>query len=101
MNDIKRSEITEVIYEDVTLMTETVEMDRGERVEMMVDIYESADTERHHDLRTNTERHQPLQHTGNIIHLIHIITERQKYCSISCVFLSYFGLFCLNRLNIL
>ncbi|XP_048037674.1 uncharacterized protein si:ch211-193e13.5 [Megalobrama amblycephala] len=65
MYDIKRSEITEVIYDDV-MMTETVEMDRGERVEMMVDIYESADTVRHHDLRTNTERHQPLQHTGSV-----------------------------------
>ncbi|XDV53937.1 hypothetical protein PO909_022329, partial [Leuciscus waleckii] len=66
MNNIKRSEITEVIYDDVMLMTETVEMDRGERVEMMVDIYESADTERHYDLWTNTERHQPLQHTGSV-----------------------------------
>jgi len=75
MNDIKRSEITEEIYDDVMLMTETVEMDRGERVEMMVDIYDSADTERHLDLRTNTERHPPLQHTGNVIHLIHI-TDR-------------------------
>jgi len=65
MNDIKRSEITEEIYDDVMLMTETVEMDRGERVEMMVDIYDSADT----------ERHPPLQHTGNVIHLIHI-TDR-------------------------
>ncbi|XP_056109218.1 uncharacterized protein LOC130087052 [Rhinichthys klamathensis goyatoka] len=66
MNDVKRSEITEVIYDDVMLMSETVEMDRGERVEMMVDIYDSADTVRHHDLRTNTERHQPLQHTGSV-----------------------------------
>ncbi|KAG1970849.1 CD209 antigen-like protein C [Pimephales promelas] len=65
MNDIKRSEITEVIYDDVMLMTDTVEMDQGERVEMMVDIYDSADT-RHLDLRTNTERHQPLQHTGSV-----------------------------------
>ncbi|CAM4730504.1 unnamed protein product [Leuciscus chuanchicus] len=64
MNNIKRSEITEDIYEDVTLMTEPVKMDRGERVEMMVD--ESADTERHYDLWTNTERHQPLQHTGSV-----------------------------------
>ncbi|XP_067254274.1 T-cell surface glycoprotein YE1/48-like isoform X2 [Chanodichthys erythropterus] len=64
MYDIKTSEMTEVIYDDV-MMTETVEMDRGERVEMMVDIYESADV-RHHDLRTNTERHQPLQHTGSV-----------------------------------
>ncbi|XP_067290332.1 CD209 antigen-like protein C [Pseudorasbora parva] len=46
-------------------MTETVEMDRRERVEKM-DIYESADTVRHYDLRTNTERHLPLQHTGSV-----------------------------------
>lgn len=66
MNNIKTSEMTEVIYDDV-MMSETVEMDRGERVEMMVDIYESADTVKHHDLRTNTERHQSLQHRGNVL----------------------------------
>ncbi len=46
--------------------TETVEMDRGERVEMKVDIYDSADTVRSHDLRTHAERRQTLQHTGVI-----------------------------------
>uniref|UniRef100_A0A673NAU8 Si:ch211-193e13.5 n=1 Tax=Sinocyclocheilus rhinocerous TaxID=307959 RepID=A0A673NAU8_9TELE len=50
----------------VIMRTETVEMDRGERVEMMVAIYDSADTVRHHDLRTHAERRQPLQHTGSV-----------------------------------
>ncbi|XP_016102671.1 CD209 antigen-like protein E [Sinocyclocheilus grahami] len=48
------------------MRTETMEMDRGERVEMMVAIYDSADTVRHHDLRTHAERRQPLQHTGSV-----------------------------------
>ncbi|XP_026128805.1 asialoglycoprotein receptor 1-like [Carassius auratus] len=48
------------------MRTQTVEMDRGERVEMMVAIYDSADTERHHDLRTHADRQQPLQHTGSV-----------------------------------
>uniref|UniRef100_A0A9J8DLA3 C-type lectin domain-containing protein n=1 Tax=Cyprinus carpio carpio TaxID=630221 RepID=A0A9J8DLA3_CYPCA len=48
------------------MRTENVEMDRGERVEMVVAIYDSADTVRHHDLRTHTERRQPLQHTGSV-----------------------------------
>uniref|UniRef100_A0A8C2DFM5 C-type lectin domain-containing protein n=1 Tax=Cyprinus carpio TaxID=7962 RepID=A0A8C2DFM5_CYPCA len=47
------------------LRKHNVEMDRGERVEMVVAIYDSADTVRHHDLRTHTERRQPLQHTGS------------------------------------
>uniref|UniRef100_A0A672NPA1 CD209 antigen-like protein E n=1 Tax=Sinocyclocheilus grahami TaxID=75366 RepID=A0A672NPA1_SINGR len=50
----------------VIMRTETMEMDRGERVEMMVAIYDSADTVRHHDLRTHAERRQPLQHTGSV-----------------------------------
>lgn len=41
------------IYEDVD----------GERVEMMVNIYESADCVTDHDFQTNTQ--QPLQQTGN------------------------------------
>jgi len=100
MNDIKRSEITEVIYDDVMLMTDTVEMDRGERVEMMVDIYDSADT-RHLDLRTNTERHQPLQHTGNVIHLKHIMTDRGIVVSLAffSVALVYFFKQSLHSLN--
>ncbi|XP_042587917.1 CD209 antigen-like protein B [Cyprinus carpio] len=48
------------------MRTENVEMDRGERVEMVVAIYDSADTVRHHDLRTHAERRQPLQHTGSV-----------------------------------
>uniref|UniRef100_A0A8C1IRS3 C-type lectin domain-containing protein n=1 Tax=Cyprinus carpio TaxID=7962 RepID=A0A8C1IRS3_CYPCA len=47
------------------LRKHNVEMDRGERVEMVVAIYDSADTVRHHDLRTHAERRQPLQHTGS------------------------------------
>ncbi|XP_058644376.1 CD209 antigen-like isoform X1 [Onychostoma macrolepis] len=62
MYNAERSEITHVIYDDVM----TRKGDRGESVEMMVDIYESVDTVRHHDLRTHTEKHQPLQHTGSV-----------------------------------
>lgn len=60
--------MTYVIYEEVEL----IEIHRGQSVEMMVDIHESADTVRRHDLKTNTETQQPLQHTGtHIIQLIH------------------------------
>ncbi|XP_073770554.1 uncharacterized protein [Danio rerio] len=59
-NNTERSEMTDVIHEDM----EMNEMDR-ERVET-VDIHESTDTVRRHDLKTNTETQQPLQHTGNI-----------------------------------
>jgi len=102
MNDIKRSEITEEIYDDVMLMTDTVEMDRGERVEMMVDIYDSADTERHLDLRTNTERHPPLQHTGNVIHLKHIMTDKGIVVSLaffSVALVYFFIFFTFSKLN--
>ncbi|XP_073770545.1 uncharacterized protein isoform X2 [Danio rerio] len=61
-NNTKRSEMTDGIYEEV----EIIEIQRGQSVEMMVDIYESADTVRRHDLKTNTETQQPLQHTGSV-----------------------------------
>ncbi|XP_056323435.1 C-type lectin domain family 12 member B-like [Danio aesculapii] len=55
--------MTDVIYEEV----EMNDIHRGESVEIMVDIYESADTVRCHDLKTNTETQQRrLQHTGSI-----------------------------------
>ncbi|XP_050976829.1 CD209 antigen [Labeo rohita] len=47
------------------MRTETVEMDRGERVEMVVAIYDSADTVRRRDFGTHAERQQPLQHIGS------------------------------------
>ncbi|XP_056593373.1 asialoglycoprotein receptor 1-like [Triplophysa dalaica] len=59
MFDCKRSEMSEVIYDNVTL-------NRGERIEMMVDIYESSDFLRNHEVMINTERHQELQHTGSV-----------------------------------
>ncbi|KAI2660011.1 hypothetical protein H4Q32_022604 [Labeo rohita] len=40
-------------------------MDRGERVEMVVAIYDSADTVRRRDFGTHAERQQPLQHIGS------------------------------------
>ncbi len=82
MYNTERSEITHVIYDDVMMRNE----DRGERVEMKVDIYDSVDAVRHHDLRTHAERHQTLQHTGsNVIYLIHR-TVRQNCCFISYCF---------------
>ncbi|XP_073730766.1 uncharacterized protein [Misgurnus anguillicaudatus] len=38
---------------------------KSERVEMTVDIYESADTVRDHDLKTDINTQQPPQHTGS------------------------------------
>ncbi|XP_026106457.1 oxidized low-density lipoprotein receptor 1-like [Carassius auratus] len=55
--------MSDTIYDDVT-WTETEGMKR-ERVEMTVDIYESADYVRDHDFRTETNTHQPLQRTGS------------------------------------
>ncbi|XP_026103833.1 C-type lectin domain family 4 member F-like [Carassius auratus] len=44
--------------------TETEGM-KGERIEMMVDIYESADHVRDYDFKTETNTHKPLQRTGS------------------------------------
>ncbi|XP_026104075.1 asialoglycoprotein receptor 1-like [Carassius auratus] len=44
--------------------TETEGMKR-ERIEMMVDIYESADHVRDYDFKTETNTHKPLQRTGS------------------------------------
>ncbi|XP_052423973.1 C-type lectin domain family 4 member E isoform X4 [Carassius gibelio] len=38
---------------------------KGERIEMMVDIYESADQVRDYDFKTETNTHKPLQRTGS------------------------------------
>uniref|UniRef100_A0A9J7ZT32 C-type lectin domain-containing protein n=2 Tax=Cyprinus carpio TaxID=7962 RepID=A0A9J7ZT32_CYPCA len=62
MYNTERSEIAHVIYDNVMTWTE----EREERVEMMIDIYESLDPVSHHDLRTHTEKHQTLQHTGSV-----------------------------------
>ncbi|XP_073770548.1 uncharacterized protein isoform X5 [Danio rerio] len=70
-NNTKRSEMTDGIYEEV----EIIEIQRGQSVEMMVDIYESADTVRRHDLKTNTETQQPLQHTVLSIQRKHLLTH--------------------------
>ncbi|XP_051766291.1 CD209 antigen-like protein E isoform X2 [Ctenopharyngodon idella] len=51
------------IYDNV-IRTESAGMNR-ERVEMTVEIYESADCVRDHDFRTETNTHQPLQRTGS------------------------------------
>ncbi|XP_016358506.1 CD209 antigen-like protein C [Sinocyclocheilus anshuiensis] len=55
--------MSDTIYDNV-IRTETEGMKR-ERVEMMVDIYERVDHVRDHDFRTETNTHQPLQHTGS------------------------------------
>uniref|UniRef100_A0A673HN71 C-type lectin domain-containing protein n=1 Tax=Sinocyclocheilus rhinocerous TaxID=307959 RepID=A0A673HN71_9TELE len=57
------AEMSDTIYDNV-IRTETEGMKR-ERVEIMVDIYESVDHVRDHDFRTETNTHQPLQHTGS------------------------------------
>ncbi|KAK2871202.1 hypothetical protein Q8A67_023729 [Cirrhinus molitorella] len=51
------------IYDDV-IGTETEEMKR-EKVEMSVEIYESADHVRDHDISTEANTHQPPQQTGS------------------------------------
>ncbi len=58
--------MSDAIYDDVIRVEE---MKRG-RVEMTVDIYESADCVRDHDFTTKTNTLQPLQHTGNHMHLL-------------------------------
>uniref|UniRef100_A0A8C1IBZ6 C-type lectin domain-containing protein n=1 Tax=Cyprinus carpio TaxID=7962 RepID=A0A8C1IBZ6_CYPCA len=50
--------MSDAIYDDV-IRTES------ERAEMVVDIYGCADCVRDHDFRTETNTHQPLQHTGS------------------------------------
>ncbi|XP_042621667.1 asialoglycoprotein receptor 1-like [Cyprinus carpio] len=55
--------MSDTIYDNV-ICTETEGMKR-KRVEMTVAIYESADHVRDHDFRTETNTHQPLQHTGS------------------------------------
>ncbi len=57
--------MSDTIYDNV-IGTETEGINR-ERVEMTVDIYESADCVRDHDLRTETNTHKPLQRAGNHI----------------------------------
>ncbi|XP_073672059.1 uncharacterized protein [Paramisgurnus dabryanus] len=52
----------EIIYDNV-ISTESEGMNR-ERIEMMVDIYECADSVRDHDFNTETNTHQKLQRTG-------------------------------------
>ncbi|XP_048010457.1 natural killer cells antigen CD94-like [Megalobrama amblycephala] len=52
------------IYEDV-IRTESERMNT-DRMEMTVEIYESAEFVRDHDFRTETNTHQPLQRTGSV-----------------------------------
>ncbi|KAK9976637.1 hypothetical protein ABG768_021842 [Culter alburnus] len=51
------------IYDDV-IRTESEGM-KTDRMEMIVEIYESAECVRDHDFRTETNTHQPLQRTGS------------------------------------
>ncbi|KAI2659828.1 C-type lectin domain family 4 member M [Labeo rohita] len=59
----EKTEMSDTIYDNV-IETETEGINR-ERVEMTVEIYESADCVRDHDFRTETNTHQPLQPTGS------------------------------------
>ncbi|XP_067248855.1 asialoglycoprotein receptor 1-like [Chanodichthys erythropterus] len=52
------------IYDDV-IRIESERMNT-DRMEMMVEIYESAECVRDHDFRTETNTHQPLQRTGSV-----------------------------------
>ncbi|KAL0182556.1 hypothetical protein M9458_021931, partial [Cirrhinus mrigala] len=56
-----KAEMSDTIYDNV-IGTKTKGINR-DRVEMMVEIYESVDCVRDHDFRTETNTHQPLQHT--------------------------------------
>ncbi|XP_043082928.1 C-type lectin domain family 4 member M-like isoform X2 [Puntigrus tetrazona] len=56
--------MSDAIYDDVT----RVEAMKRERVEMTVDIYESADSVRDHDFTTKTNTLQPLQGTDERIY---------------------------------
>ncbi|CAM4572151.1 unnamed protein product [Leuciscus chuanchicus] len=55
--------MSDSIYDDV-IRTES-EGRQTERLEMTVGIYESAESERDHDFRTETNTHQPLQRSGS------------------------------------
>ncbi|XP_051971555.1 C-type lectin domain family 12 member B-like [Xyrauchen texanus] len=62
--------MSEVIYDNV-IRTDILELDRGERMEIMVNIYDSADLVRNRELWTNsednsTERQQPQPHAGSV-----------------------------------
>lgn len=48
-------------------MTRTDSQVMNERVEMIVDLYESIDSVREHDIRKDTNANQPLQRSGNDI----------------------------------
>lgn len=56
--------MSEVIYSTV-IKTEGRKKDK---MEMTVDIYESADSVKDHDFRTDTNTQQPQQQTGNDIY---------------------------------
>ncbi|ROL44498.1 C-type lectin domain family 4 member M [Anabarilius grahami] len=63
---------------------------KTDRMEMTVEIYESADCVRDHDFRTETNTHQPLQRTGVYIYQSSLYfissekktwTESRRYCT--------------------
>ncbi len=64
--------MSDAIYADVIrTKTEGIKRER-ERVEIIVEVYERADCVKDHESReimTKTNTHQPLQHTGDQIHL--------------------------------
>ncbi|ROI89214.1 CD209 antigen-like protein D [Anabarilius grahami] len=66
------------IYDDV-IRTESERMNT-DRMEMMVEIYESADCVRDHDFRTETNTHQPLQRTDGYIYQssLYFISSEEK-----------------------
>nr|XP_055065205.1 asialoglycoprotein receptor 1-like [Misgurnus anguillicaudatus] len=70
--------MSEVIYDEVTSL-QSLELDRGERVEMMVDFYQDLDAVRNDEVMINTKRQQELQHTEKrlLILQIHNLTKER------------------------
>nr|XP_055063218.1 CD209 antigen-like protein C [Misgurnus anguillicaudatus] len=67
----------EIIYNNV-VSTESEGMNR-ERMEMMVDIYECADSVRDHDFNTETNTHQQHQQRTVIVLCVLINTKNQQF----------------------
>uniref|UniRef100_A0A672KLP5 CD209 antigen-like protein C n=1 Tax=Sinocyclocheilus grahami TaxID=75366 RepID=A0A672KLP5_SINGR len=63
LSQVEEANMSDDIYDDA-FGTETEGMKR-ERMEMTVDIYESADHVRDYDFKTETNTHKPLQRTGS------------------------------------
>ncbi|XP_073730762.1 uncharacterized protein [Misgurnus anguillicaudatus] len=67
--------MSEDIYDEVTSL-QSLELDRGERVEMIVDFYQDLDAVRNDEVMINTKRQQELQHTDFCI-CVYLYTEKR------------------------